>query len=83
MAGDIDVAHPAGPRVIDPLPMRDENGEISHKHGNTLVGTLRKIYGPGFAPSFQPHQKLSDILSILDEPSLSKLLADHRLACPC
>jgi magnesium transporter len=31
MAGDIDVAHPAGPRVIDPLPMRDENGEIRHE----------------------------------------------------
>jgi hypothetical protein len=24
---------------------RDKNGEISKKHGNTLVGTLRKIYG--------------------------------------
>jgi magnesium transporter len=31
MAGDIDVAHPAGPGVIDPLPMRDENGEIRHE----------------------------------------------------
>jgi hypothetical protein len=25
---------------------RDKNGEISRKHGNTLVGTLRKTYGP-------------------------------------
>jgi len=24
---------------------RDKNGEISRKHGNTLVRTLRKIYG--------------------------------------
>jgi magnesium transporter len=31
MAGDIDVAHPAGPGVVDPLPMRDENGEIRHE----------------------------------------------------
>jgi magnesium transporter len=31
MAGDIDVAHPAGPGVLDPLPMRDENGEIRHE----------------------------------------------------
>ena len=28
---------------------RDKNGEIGKKHGNTLVGTLRKIYGPAFA----------------------------------
>jgi hypothetical protein len=28
---------------------RDRNGELSRKHGNTLVGTLRKIYGPSFA----------------------------------
>ena len=24
---------------------RNKDGEISHKHGNTLVRTLRKIYG--------------------------------------
>ena len=24
---------------------RNHDGEISHKHGDTLVGTLRKIYG--------------------------------------
>ena len=24
---------------------RNHDGEISHKHGNTLIGTLRKIYG--------------------------------------
>ena len=28
---------------------RDKNGEISRKHGNTLVVTLRWIYGPTFA----------------------------------
>ena len=33
---------------------RDKNGEISHKHGNTLIRTLRKIYGPGFAAGYQP-----------------------------
>jgi hypothetical protein len=26
---------------------RNHDGEISHKHGNTLIGTLRKIYGQG------------------------------------
>jgi hypothetical protein len=29
---------------------RDKNGEISRKHGNTLIHTLRKTYGLGFAP---------------------------------
>ncbi len=28
---------------------RDKNGEISRKHGNTLIGTLRKHYGAMFA----------------------------------
>jgi hypothetical protein len=27
---------------------RNKDGEISGKHGNTLVRTLRKIYGQGF-----------------------------------
>ena len=25
---------------------RNKNGEISKKHGNTLIGTLRRSYGP-------------------------------------
>jgi hypothetical protein len=57
---------------------RDKNGEISRKHGNTLVSTLRKIYGPSFAADFQPHQTLSAVLEKLDEPSLSKLIKDHE-----
>jgi hypothetical protein len=57
---------------------RDKDGEISRKHGNTLVRTLRKIYGQSFAPGFMDHQKLSDILQTLDEPSLSKLVKDHE-----
>lgn len=57
---------------------RDKNGEISRKHGNTLVSTLRKVYGPAFAPAAQPHEKLSDVLAELDEPSLSQLVHDHE-----
>ena len=41
---------------------RDKNGEISRKHGNTLVGTLRKIYGPSFAQGQSDEAKLSDVL---------------------
>jgi hypothetical protein len=33
----------AGPDNRD----RDHDGEISHKHGNTLIRALGKIYGQG------------------------------------
>jgi hypothetical protein len=57
---------------------RDKDGEISRKHGNTLVRTLRKIYGAAFAPGFQDATRLSDVLKTLDEPSLSRLVRDHN-----
>ena len=57
---------------------RDKNGEISRKHGNTLVRTLRQIYGGSFAANFGPHEKLSDVLAALDEKSLSRLVKDHE-----
>lgn len=57
---------------------RDKNGEISRKHGNTLVSTLRKIYGPSFAACAQPGEKLSEVLAEMDEQSLTKLVYDHE-----
>lgn len=57
---------------------RDRNGEISKKHGNTLIGTLRKIYGATFASGCSDLDTLSDVLHKLDEPSLSKLVKDHE-----
>lgn len=57
---------------------RDKNGEISRKHGNTLVKTLRKHYGAAFAPGFKDTDTLSKVLAELDEPSLSKLIRDHH-----
>lgn len=56
---------------------RDKNGRISRKHGNTLVRTLRKIYGASFAPGFADTDLLKDVLDKLDEPSLSHLHRDH------
>ena len=56
---------------------RDKNGEISRKHGNTLVGTLRKIYGDSFAPDQEDGAKLSDVLAGLHESSLTQLVKDH------
>ena len=57
---------------------RDKNGEISRKLGNTLVRTLRKIYGAAFAQGLVETEKLSEVLQTLDEPSLSTLVKDHN-----
>jgi hypothetical protein len=57
---------------------RDRNGEIGRKHGNTLVSTLRMVYGPSFAAGADPSEKLSDVLVEMDEPSLSRLVHDHE-----
>lgn len=56
---------------------RDKDGEISKKHGNTLVGTLRKIYGQSFAAGHPETAKLSEVLHKLNETSLSQLRRDH------
>ena len=53
---------------------RDKTGQISQKHGNTLISTLRETYGPSFAGSALGTAKLSDVLHELDEPSLTKLI---------
>lgn len=58
---------------------RDRNGEISRKHGNTLVRTLRNIYGPGFAKGHPETEKLSDVLHDLDAHSLSQLVKHHEV----
>jgi hypothetical protein len=57
---------------------RDKSGEISRKHGNTLVRTLRKSHGADFASGFKETDRLFDVLQTLDEPSLSKLVRDHQ-----
>jgi hypothetical protein len=48
-------------------------GRISQKHGNTLVGTLRKQHGADFLPQFKDSDDLSDVLHTLEEPSLSQV----------
>jgi hypothetical protein len=57
---------------------RDQNGEISRKHGNTLVHTLRKIYGQSFAAGYPETAKLNEVLHQLNETSLSQLQRDHK-----
>jgi hypothetical protein len=56
---------------------RDKNGEISRKHGNTQLGTLRKIYGKRFAAGYPDTAQLSEVLHQMNETSLSQLRRDH------
>jgi hypothetical protein len=53
---------------------RDLDGEIRHKRGDTLVGTLRKAYGPDFAPGVRSDTRLDTLRRRAGGESLSKLL---------
>jgi hypothetical protein len=57
---------------------RSKDGEISRKHGNTLIRTLRKIYGQGFAAGYPETEQLSEVLLQLNETSMSQLRRDHE-----
>ena len=57
---------------------RNKDGEISAKHGNTLIRTLRKVYGQSFAAGYPETDKLSEVLLKLNETSLSQLRRDHE-----
>jgi hypothetical protein len=57
---------------------REWAGEISRKHGDTLIATLRTSYGSRFAQGCPDSEKLSEALAKLDGPSLFKLVRDHK-----
>ena len=57
---------------------RNRDGEISGKHGNTLIRTLRKVYGQSFAAGYPETERLSEVLGQLNETSLSQLRRDHE-----
>jgi len=52
---------------------RDLDGEIRQKRGDTLVGTLRRTYGPEFAPGVRSDMRL-DALRERTRKSLSDIL---------
>lgn len=56
---------------------RDENGQISEKHGNTKVGTLRQEYGQGFLPGRRSDTKLEPVRAETGK-SLSQLLRNKK-----
>jgi hypothetical protein len=53
---------------------RDLDGEIRQKRGDTLVKTLRKTYGPDFAPGVRSDTRLDTLRKQADGESLSKIL---------
>jgi hypothetical protein len=57
---------------------RDQNGEIRHKRSDTLVGTLRKEYGEGFAKGIRSDATLGTVLDRTGAESLSELLKKKK-----
>jgi hypothetical protein len=59
---------------------RDNDGEIRQKRGDTLISTLRKTYGPDFAPGVRGDARLDTLRERAGGESLSKMVKDsHRL----
>jgi len=54
---------------------RDMDGEIRQKRGDTLVRTLRKTYGPEFAPGVRSDTRLDTLRDRMGE-SLSQILKE-------
>jgi hypothetical protein len=61
------------PMAVD-ARYRDKDGEISRKHGNTLVGRLRISYGRAFAQGCADDDKLSNVLAKLKIPHRNLML---------
>ena len=53
---------------------RDKDGEIRHKRGDTLVGTLRETYGENFAPGVRSDTRLDTLLDREGVTTLSELI---------
>ena len=52
---------------------RDTNGQISEKHGNTKVSTVRSIYGEGALPGWRSDAKLETVRNATGK-SLTQLI---------
>ena len=58
--------------------MQDNDGEIRKKNSNTLVGTLRKEYGDGFAEGYRSDAQLGTVLKREGLESLHQLLKKNK-----
>jgi len=57
---------------------RSTEGEISGKPGNTLIHTLRKIYGQSFAAGNPEAEKHHEVLLKAERDLLSQLRRDYE-----
>jgi hypothetical protein len=46
------------------LKRRDALGQISHRHGNVHVGTMRRMYGHSFAAGLAAETSLDEVLEL-------------------
>ena len=53
---------------------RDKDGHIRRKNSNTLVGTLRKEFGDGFAKGYRSDATLGTVLKKEGKETLDQLL---------
>lgn len=58
--------------------MRDGNGEIHKKRGDTLIKTLRKEYGDDFAKGYRADTMLATVLKREGLQTLSQLLQTEK-----
>jgi hypothetical protein len=56
---------------------RDLDGRIEEKKGNTLVGSLRKIYGADFLSDWRSDAKLATVRQESDM-SLTEMVRQHQ-----
>jgi hypothetical protein len=56
---------------------RDTKGEISRKHGNAQIRSLRRIYGPEFSPGRRADMTLRSLLEETGQPSLRQYLKNR------
>ena len=58
---------------------RDKDGTIEKRRGDTLVRTLRKEYGPEFAPGYRGDAKLETVKKREGVDSLGELIKPGKL----
>jgi addiction module HigA family antidote len=56
----------------------DIDGEIRHKRGDTLIGTLRKTYGADFAKGYRSDARLGSVLKKERAGTLSSLIKGSK-----
>jgi hypothetical protein len=78
--GDMDTQRGQEHSVTESTPatLDDPAQAIVETRGNTQIGTLRKIYGPQFAPGSNDAMSLSEAAATLDPVSLDQICGHHR-----